>query len=92
LQYSFTKNDFMSTNKWEGVFPAMLTPFTADDKIDFALFEKNVKAQVEAGIEGLILGGSLGEGSTLDGEEKNSCRADHCGTGNQGSRAIGKGR
>jgi len=60
----------MSTNKWEGVFPAMLTPFTADDKIDFALFEKNVKAQVEAGIEGLILGGSLGEGSTLDSEEK----------------------
>lgn len=60
----------MSTNKWEGVFPAMLTPFTADDKIDFALFEKNLKAQVEAGIEGLILGGSLGEGSTLDSEEK----------------------
>jgi 1-pyrroline-4-hydroxy-2-carboxylate deaminase len=60
----------MRTNKWEGVFPAMLTPFTADDKIDFALFEKNVKAQVEAGIEGLILGGSLGEGSTLDSEEK----------------------
>jgi len=60
----------MSTIKWEGVFPAMLTPFTADDKIDFALFEKNVNAQVEAGIEGLILGGSLGEGSTLDSEEK----------------------
>jgi 1-pyrroline-4-hydroxy-2-carboxylate deaminase len=60
----------MSTIKWEGVFPAMLTPFTVDDKLDFALFEKNVNAQLEAGIEGLILGGSLGEGSTLDSEEK----------------------
>jgi 4-hydroxy-tetrahydrodipicolinate synthase len=34
------------------------------------MFEKNVNAQLDAGIEGLILGGSLGEGSTLDGEEK----------------------
>jgi 1-pyrroline-4-hydroxy-2-carboxylate deaminase len=60
----------MSTIKWEGVFPAMLTPFTVDDKLDFPLFEKNVNAQLESGIEGLILGGSLGEGSTLDREEK----------------------
>ncbi len=60
----------MNTTKWEGVFPAMLTPFTADDKLDFALFEKNVDAQLEAGIEGLIIGGSLGEASTLDSEEK----------------------
>ena len=40
----------MHTINWEGVFPAMLTPFTADDKLDFALFEKNVNAQVEAGM------------------------------------------
>jgi len=61
----------MNKINWEGVFPAMLTPFTADDKLDFAMFEKNVNAQVEAGIEGVILAGSLGEGSTLDSEEKN---------------------
>lgn len=60
----------MQTINWEGVFPAMLTPFTADDKLDFALFEKNVTAQIEAGCEGIILAGSLGEGSTLDNEEK----------------------
>lgn len=60
----------MNKFNWEGVFPAMLTPFTADDKLDFALFEKNVNAQLDAGIEGLILGGSLGEASTLDKEEK----------------------
>jgi 1-pyrroline-4-hydroxy-2-carboxylate deaminase len=60
----------MNKSNWEGVFPAMLTPFTPDDKLDFPLFEKNVNAQLDAGIEGMILGGSLGEGSTLDSEEK----------------------
>ena len=60
----------MHTIPWEGVFPAMLTPFTKDDKPDFALFEKNINAQVEAGSEGLIIGGSLGEASTLTNEEK----------------------
>jgi 4-hydroxy-tetrahydrodipicolinate synthase len=61
----------MNKINWEGVFPAMLTPFTADDKLDFTMFEKNVNAQLEAGIEGVILAGSLGEGSTLESEEKN---------------------
>jgi 4-hydroxy-tetrahydrodipicolinate synthase len=61
----------MNKINWEGVFPAMLTPFTADDRLDFTMFEKNVNAQLEAGIEGVILAGSLGEGSTLDSEEKN---------------------
>jgi 4-hydroxy-tetrahydrodipicolinate synthase len=60
----------MNTINWEGVFPAMLTPFTADDKLDFSMFEKNVTAQLKAGIEGMILAGSLGEGSTLEQEEK----------------------
>ena len=42
----------------------------ADDKLDFNLFEKNLKAQLEAGVEGIILGGSLGEASVLTTEEK----------------------
>lgn len=61
----------MSKINWEGVYPAMLTPFTAGDEIDFPMFEKNVKAQLEAGSKGIILAGSLGEGSTLDSSEKN---------------------
>src|SRR5688572_14682609 len=55
---------------WQGVYPAMLTPFTADDRLDLAMFTKNVDAQIAAGIEGMILGGSIGEGSTLDADEK----------------------
>jgi 4-hydroxy-tetrahydrodipicolinate synthase len=70
LLFSFTQIIIMQTPTWEGVFPAMLTPFTKDDKLDFELFEKNISAQVEAGSEGLIIGGSLGEASTLTNEEK----------------------
>lgn len=60
----------MNTVKWEGVYSALLTPFDDTDKIDFELFEKNMQSQVEAGIDGLVLGGSLGEASTLCAEEK----------------------
>ncbi len=56
--------------QWKGVFPALTTKFTTDDKLDFPLFEKNLKAQLDAGVEGVILGGSLGEASVLNKDEK----------------------
>lgn len=55
---------------WKGVYPALLTPFTAEDTIDVPLFEKNLAAQQKAGVHGVIIGGSLGEASTLRNEEK----------------------
>jgi len=58
------------TIEFKGVLPALLTPFTADDKIDFPLFALNLDAQVEAGVDGIILGGRLGEASVLTIEEK----------------------
>lgn len=54
---------------WEGVFPAITTQLTEDDKLDFDLFEKNLNAQVKAGIDGVVLGGTLGESSVLTKEE-----------------------
>lgn len=60
----------MQTGKWQGVFPAMLTPFTEDDHIDYGFLEKNINVQLEAGAGGLIFAGSLGEASTLDQDEK----------------------
>jgi 4-hydroxy-tetrahydrodipicolinate synthase len=56
--------------EWKGVFPALLTPFTKEDKLDLDMFEKNLAAQVEAGIHGIIIGGSLGEASTITDKEK----------------------
>ncbi len=55
---------------WKGVFPALTTPFTKEDKLDLALFEKNLKAQTNAGVDGIVLGGTLGEASTLTTIEK----------------------
>jgi 4-hydroxy-tetrahydrodipicolinate synthase len=60
----------MSSFEWKGVFPALLTPFDANDQVDLAMYEKNLDAQVDAGIHGIIIGGSLGEASTLTIEEK----------------------
>lgn len=55
---------------WEGVMPAVTTKFTADDQLDLDLFEKNIRAQMDAGVHGIILGGTLGEASTLEDDEK----------------------
>ena len=58
--------------QWQGIFPALTTKFTNDDKLDLPLFEKNLQAQVLAGVNGIILGGTLGESSVLSVEEKES--------------------
>ena len=55
---------------WNGVFPALTTKFTANDTIDLPMFGTNLDAQVDAGINGIIIGGSLGEASTLELDEK----------------------
>lgn len=55
---------------WKGVYPALTTKFTADDKLDLPLFAKNLKAQLDAGVEGIVLGGTLGESSVLSNDEK----------------------
>ncbi|HEU5364902.1 MAG TPA: dihydrodipicolinate synthase family protein [Hanamia sp.] len=55
---------------WTGIYPALTTPFTPDDKLNLNLFEKNLVAHVDAGIDGIILGGTLGESSVLSTGEK----------------------
>lgn len=56
--------------EWKGIFPALTTPFTVDDELDFQMFEKSLSAQLSAGVHGVIIGGSLGEASTLTTSEK----------------------
>ncbi len=56
--------------QWKGVFPALTTKFTADDQLDLPFFEKNLEEQLAAGVNGVILGGTLGEASVLTTEEK----------------------
>lgn len=56
--------------QWKGVFPALTTKFTSTDELDLPLIRKNLEAQVEAGVSGIILGGTLGEASVLTVAEK----------------------
>ena len=60
----------MSQNQWRGIFPALTSKFTADDKLDWNAMEQHLAFQVEAGVHGLIVLGSLGETSTLSFDEK----------------------
>ena len=67
---SLKKQNMMASFEWKGVFPALLTPFDAQDQLDLGMYEINLKAQVDAGVSGIIIGGSLGEASTITLEEK----------------------
>ncbi|MEO8819307.1 MAG: dihydrodipicolinate synthase family protein [Ginsengibacter sp.] len=55
---------------WKGIYPALTTKFASNDELDLNLFEKNLDAQMNAGVDGIILGGTLGESSVLSTEEK----------------------
>lgn len=55
---------------WEGVYPAVTTKFSENGDLDLRNFERNIAAQLEAGVHAIVLGGTLGEASTLSGEEK----------------------
>ena len=58
------------TFEWKGVMPAVTTKFTTTDALDLPMFRKNLEAQLHAGVSGIILGGTLGEASTLTHKEK----------------------
>lgn len=55
---------------WKGVIPAVTTKFTADDRLDHEEMERCFSLQIEAGCDGLIVAGSLGEGPMLSHGEK----------------------
>ena len=55
---------------WTGVYPAVTTKFKETGELDIPAFIKNIEFQIESGVSGIIIGGSLGESSTLSNEEK----------------------
>lgn len=55
---------------WKGIFPAVTTKFNDQDEIDYVAFDKNMEAQLEAGVKGIVIGGTLGEASVLTDAEK----------------------
>lgn len=60
----------MKNFKWEGVMPAITTQFDESYQLDLTAFCVNLDAQINAGVHGIILGGTLGEASTLTAQER----------------------
>lgn len=55
---------------WAGIYPAVTTKFTQDDRLDHAEMERCFALMNEAGCDGIIVCGSLGEGPMLSAGEK----------------------
>ncbi len=55
---------------WNGVLPAVTTRFTENDELDHAEMERCFGLQMDAGVDALIVCGSLGEGPMLSHDEK----------------------
>ena len=55
---------------WHGVIPAVTTKFNEDGSLDFAEMERCFALQMDAGCDGLIACGSLGEGPMLSHAER----------------------
>ncbi len=55
---------------WKGVFPAVTTKFHANETLDHKEMERCFALQIDAGVDGLIVAGSLGEGPMLNNDEK----------------------
>lgn len=55
---------------WKGIFPAVTSKFTEDGELDHAEMKRCFDLQIDAGCDGIIVCGSLGEGSMLSQDER----------------------
>ncbi len=55
---------------FNGIYTALVTPFTAEGKTDFKALEVLLEKQINAGVDGLVLLGTTAEAATMDEAEK----------------------
>ena len=55
--------------KFEGVFPAIITPMAADGSLNEAAFRQVMEFNIQAGVQGFWVAGGTGESVLLDDEE-----------------------
>jgi len=55
---------------WNGVIPAITTPFKANLEVDHEFLAKHANWMIDNGCVGIVAPGSLGEGATLTFDEK----------------------
>lgn len=54
---------------FEGVFPALITPFNADNRIDVTSFRNIVEYVEKGGVAGMVACGTTGESATMSTQE-----------------------
>src|SRR3954453_7862838 len=55
---------------FEGIIPAVTTPFNAAGAIDEEALERNVAAYLDAGVHGVVANGTMGEAGSLSAAER----------------------
>jgi 4-hydroxy-tetrahydrodipicolinate synthase len=59
-----------SRKRIEGVIPAVMTPLKEDGSVDMGALEAHMGYLVDAGVDGLFIGGTTAEGALLTAEER----------------------
>jgi len=59
----------MTHDTFDGVFPAMTTPFHEDESIDFETLQDNARRLERAGVDGVVPVGTTGESATMTHDE-----------------------
>ena len=55
---------------FEGIIPAVTTPFDADGQVDVAALKENINAFIDAGVHGFVACGTMGEAGSLSTAER----------------------
>ncbi len=56
--------------RFEGIIPAVTTPFDAADQVDVGALKENLEKLLEAGVHGFVAAGTMGEAGSLTNEER----------------------
>ena len=64
--------------QFHGVYPAMITPLTKEEKINMEGLEKLIAFQKGQNAEGFYIGGATGEGLLLDLDERKKLAEKSC--------------
>jgi 4-hydroxy-tetrahydrodipicolinate synthase len=57
---------------FEGILPAIITPFDAEGNVDFDLLRDIVRFQIDKGVHGFFVCGTVGEGPLMSIEQRKS--------------------
>ncbi|OVE75118.1 4-hydroxy-tetrahydrodipicolinate synthase [archaeon D22] len=60
----------MTLEKFHGTTTALITPFNEDESVNYEGYKQNLDAQIEGGVNGLLVLGTTGETPTLTNEEQ----------------------